>query len=230
MSIKILLADADPAVLDATSQALHREGFSVGTANDGVQALARWQADQPDLLVLEADLPGLSGLEICRRVRESGLTPVILLSTVNTDEQVVRGFRLGADDYVLKPFSPRELALRIRAVWRRVAELARVGELKPQGDVRVGDLVLDLETRQVRQGEGVIHLTPTEFRLLYLLASNAGRVVTASRLVEFAWGCDGGDLAVLRTHISHLRKKLRLPRGGPVSISVVPGVGYRLNR
>ena len=228
--LNILVADPDRSLLDATAAALRREDFGVITATDGTQALRRWQADRPDVVVLEADLPGVSGFEVCRQIRESGVTPLILVSTVATDEYVVQGFRLGADDYVLKPFSPRELALRIRAVWRRVATLAEGGDPAPEREIRVGTLVLDLETYEVWQGNNPVRLTPTEFRLLHLLASNAGRVVSATRLVEYAWGYNGGHRALLRTHLSHLRKKLCLPRSGRGSISAVSGVGYRLDR
>ena len=230
--MRILLGDADGDALDVTAQGLRREGLSVITATDGSQALRRWQADHPDVVVLEADLPQLSGFEVCRQIRESGSTPVVLLSALATDEYVVRGFRLGADDYVVKPFRPRELALRIRAIWRRITELTAAAPPPPVRHVQVGDLLLDLETHEARQGEGMVHLTPTEFRLLHLLASNAGRVVSATRLVEHARGYDRRDEAVdlLRTHLSHLRKKLRLPPNGLGSISSVPGVGYRLNR
>ena len=228
--MRILLADDDSKLLDATAEAMRHEGFTIITAPDGSQALQRWQVDRPDVVVLEADLPGLSGFDICRQIRESGFTPVILLSALATDEHVVRGFRLGADDYIIKPVRPRELALRIRAIWRRAVEAAKARRHQPQRELRVGDLVLDLETHEVWQGEGVVRLTLTEFRLLYLLASNAGRVVSATRLAEYAWGYDGGDVALVRTHLSHLRKKLRLPRRGPGSLVAVSGVGYRLDR
>ena len=239
--MRILLGDGDVDALDVTAQALRREGLSVITATDGSQALHRWQAERPDVVVLEADLPQLSGFEVCQQIRESGSTPVVLLSALATDEYVVRGLRLGADDYVLKPFKPWELALRIRAIWRRVTELAARSRTEPRPlerevwVVRVGDLLLDLETHEARQGESVVHLTSTEFRLLHLLASNAGRVVSATRLVEYAWGYDDRDprdgvAALLRTHLSHLRKKLRLPRRGPGSLAAVSGVGYRLDR
>ena len=111
-----------------------------------------------------------------------------------------------------------------------MADAAKARRHQPERELRVGDLVLDLETHDVWRGESVVHLTPTEFRLLYLLASNAGRVVSASRLVEYAWGYDGGDVALVRTHLSHLRKKLRLPRRGPGSLAAVFGVGYWLAR
>ena len=226
--MRILLVDDDTHALDATAEALRHEGFRVFMAADGSQALQRWQAERPDVVVLEADLPHVSGFEVCRQIRERGSTPVILLSVRATDEHVVQGFRRGADDYVIKPVRPRELALRIRGIWRRAVEAAAARRQQPQREVRVGDLVLDLEAHSVWRGEGMVQLTPTEFRLLYLLASNAGRVVSARRLVEYAWGYDGRDATLVRTHLSHLRKKLRLPRRGPGSLVAVSGMGYRL--
>ncbi len=227
--MKVLLGDTDTDLLDLVAYALQREGFTVITASDGMQALRRWQADRPDVIVLEVDLPGLSGLDICRRIRERESTPVILLSAQTADEQVVRGFQVGADDYVGKPFSLRELVLRIRAVGRRAAESG--ARPSPQGvQVESLSLVLDLETHEVRRGNRQIHLTPLEFRLLHQLASNVGRVVPTERLIVSAWGYGGGDAQVLKSHIAHIRKKLQLPRQGPGSLSSVPRVGYRLER
>ncbi len=230
--MRILLVDGDSNVLNVTAAALKSEGFTILTARDGHEALRRWQADQPDLVVLEVNLPRLSGLDVCRQIRESGSTPVILLSAQTTDDQVVEGFRAGADDYLGKPVRPRELALRIRAVARRGAEArARESQQEVQ-EVRVEDLglVLNPETHEVRRGNRQIHLTLLEFRLLHELARNAGRVVPTERLIVSAWGYEGGDAQVLRTHISHIRKKLQLPRQGPGSLSAVSGVGYRLER
>jgi DNA-binding response OmpR family regulator len=223
--VKVLLVDDDLDLLDVTAYALRREGFNVITATDGVQSLERWRADQPDLVVLDVGLPRLSGLAVLKQIRQGGATPVILLTALNDEEQIIQGFESGADDYVTKPFSPRQLAMRVRAVGRRATSR---DQPEPAREVQVGELVVDIEAHQVRQGDSLIQLTPLEFRLLHLLVSNAGRVVSATRLVDYAWGHDGGETALLRTHMSHLRKKLRLPRRGPGSIGVVSGVGYRL--
>src|SRR5688572_4391538 len=228
--MKILLVEDDVNLLDVTAYALRREGFNVIAATDGAAALRRWEADRPNLVVLDVGLPQVSGLDVCRRIRQSAATPVILLTGLSDEESVLRGFRVGADDYVTKPFSPSQLAMRIRAVWRRGA---RTGDLEPVGEVRVGDLALDVEAHEVRRAgsqEKPVRLTPIEFRLLYLLANNAGRVVSAARLVEYAWGYDASDASLLKTHICHIRKKLRVSRGEPGDIGAVPGVGYRLLR
>ena len=227
--MRILLADPDTAFLGGTARALQREGFTIITALDGQQALQRWHADQPEVVVLELALPGLSGFDVCQQIRAAGSTPVILLSAQMADEQVVEGFRVGADDYLMKPVRPRELALRIRAVARRGTETrARAS----QQEVRVAslDLVLELDACQVRRGNRVIQFTPLQFRLLRQLATNAGMVVPTERLIRAAWGYDGGDARSLKSHLSQIRKKLELPRKGSGSLSAVSGVGYRLER
>jgi DNA-binding response OmpR family regulator len=144
----------------------------------------------------------------------------------------VEGFPVGADDYLGKPVRPRELALRIRAVVRRVAQAAARNSRQEAYEVRVASLglVMDLESHEVHRDNHLIQLTPLQFRLLHRLASNAGRVVSTQQLIEFAWGYDGGDAGVLRVHIMRIRQKLQLPRQGPGSLSAVRGVGYRLQR
>ncbi len=224
--MRVLLVDDDLDLLDVTAYALRREGFNVILAADGMQAVQRWQADRPDVVVLDVGLPHLTGFEVCQQLRQHELTPVIFLTARHEEEQVVQAFQVGADDYVTKPFSPRQLALRIRAVGRRAGSASTV---EPVRELRAGDLVLDGESHEVRRDGQAVQLTPIEFRLLYLLASNVGRVVRGERLVEYAWGYDEGDVTLLKTHISHIRTKLQLPATGPGSIQAVPRLGYRLN-
>jgi DNA-binding response OmpR family regulator len=226
--MKVLLVDDDTDLLDVTAYALRREGLNVILATDGAEALRRWQNDRPDMVVLDVGMSRLNGFEVCRKIRQTDNTPIILLTGLGDDEHVVQGFRLGADDYVRKPFSPRELAMRIRAVWRRGG--SNGAQLEPMRELQVGDLLLDVESHQVIHRDLTIRLTPIEFRLLYILAMNVGRVVSGTRLVEYAWGYDGSDTSLLKTHISHIRSKLKLPRGKPGDITAVPGVGYTLTR
>jgi DNA-binding response OmpR family regulator len=223
--MKILIVDDDTDLLDVTAYALRREGFNVIVAIDGTQALRRWQSEEPDLILLDVGMPRMSGFEVCRKIRQTSSTPVIMLTAAGDEEHVVQGFRHGADDYVVKPFSPKQLALRIRAVMRRssgqtVSETERI--------LDVGEFRLDLESHQVTKGQTVVQLTPLEFRIFHILALNEGRVVSFSRLVEYGWGYDGGEPAMLKTHISHLRKKLLLEVGKPGYIQVLHGVGYVL--
>lgn len=224
---KVLLVDSDLWLLSIWADALRQEGFNILTATDGLQALRRWRDEHPDVVVLEIDLPRLSGFEVCRQIWEEGATPIILLSTSGADELIVRGFRLGADDYVTKPFSLRELALRIQVLARRATQ-RRVGGSKPEDQLQIGDLVLDWEAHEVRQGDSLVRLTPIECHLLYLLANNTGRVISTSRLADYAWPLgEGEEVGRVKSHISHLRKKLERVSGGRVSIRAVSGVGYR---
>jgi DNA-binding response OmpR family regulator len=223
--MKILLVDDDTDLLDVTAYALRREGFNVIVATDGAQALRRWESDEPDLVLLDVGMPRMSGLEVCRKIRQTSATPVIMLTAASDEEHVVQGFRSGADDYVTKPFSPKQLALRIRAVMRRSAGQPATDS---QRVLQVGDFTLDLESHQVSKKGEQIQLTPLEFRIFHMLAINEGRVVTFGRLVEYGWGYDGGEPAMLKTHISHLRKKLKLEPDRPGYIQVLHGVGYMM--
>jgi len=170
-------------------------------------------------------MPRMDGLELCRRVRQTSDTPLILLTGLNREEEVIKGFQLGADDYVTKPFSPKQLAMRIRAVFRRSSN---GGHIEQSHHLELGGLQLDNETHEASYGGEPVRLTPLEFKLLHILAANSGRVVTSARLVDYGWGYDGGDIALVKTHISHIRKKLQLPKPDIGDIEAVPRIGYRL--
>jgi DNA-binding response OmpR family regulator len=224
--VKVMLVDDDADLLDVTAYALRREGFTVLLAQDGDQAIRRWRSDAPDVVVLDIGLPSIDGLQVCRMMRQRLDTPIIFLSAHSDEEQIVQGFRAGADDYVTKPFSPRQLAARIRAVARRASRSTEPDQLD---DLLVGDVRVEAESHEVRRGDEAIRLTPTEFRLLYILASNPGRVVSSARLLAYAWGYDADDTSLLKTHVSHLRKKLAPLLGdGTLDIEALPRVGYRL--
>ena len=229
--MKLLLADDDTDLLDVTAYALRRAGYVVVTATDGQEAVDRHRDERPDLVLLDLALPRLTGFEACRRIRERAATPVILLTARTDDDSVVQGFAAGADDYVTKPFSHRQLAARVRAVLDR----ARGGLIsEPAGELVVGDLRIDAQAHEVTIRGARVRLTPTEFRLLRILAINAGRVVPSGRLVEHAWGYERGETTLLKTHVSHLRRKLGLGAGGAerpgdVRIRTVAWVGYALS-
>jgi DNA-binding response OmpR family regulator len=224
--VKVLLVDDDADLVDLMGYALRREGYTVLTALDGQQALQRWETERPDLVLLDGTLPKVDGFEVCRRIRHASETPIIMLTARDQEADVVRGLKLGADDYVTKPFSAKQLAARMEALLRRSK-----GGPPVRAQIRVGDLTLDSETHEVAKGGQPVQLTPLEFRLLYRLALNAGRVVPYARLVEYAWGYYGeGSSGLLKTHLSHLRKKLALPAAGPGSVTAVLGVGYTLAR
>jgi DNA-binding response OmpR family regulator len=221
--IKILVVEDDPDLRDLTAYVLRRDRFVVVEAPDGPEALRRWDADRPDLVVLDLGLPGMDGFEVLRQIRTQDKTPVLVVTGRTESRDVVRTFGLGTDDFLAKPFEFRELTARIRAILRRV----QGGSYdETEAPVDVGGLRLTPETCEVMWREEAVRLTRTEFRILYLLVANAGKVVSAGRLYTYVWGSEGSDANALRTHISHIRRKLG--RGGTAigEITSVPGVGY----
>ena len=227
--IKILLAEDDAEMLDLTAYVLRRERFVVIEASDGAMALRRWRADRPDLVVLDLGLPGVDGFEVLRKMREDDeTTPVLILTARKNAQDILRCFNLGTDDFLPKPFEFRELVARMRAILRR-ARVSAQGEAEPR--LEIDGLSLDPEAYEVTWRNRWVRLTPTEFRILYLLATNPGHVVPASRLYTYVWGSEGGDANALRSHISHLRRKLEEIGGeAPGQITSVPAVGYVFRR
>jgi len=225
--MKVLLVDDDIDLLDLMSYALRREGYAIVTAADGQQALRRHEGEQPDIVLLDANLPKLNGFEVCRRIRHSSETPIIMLTSRDEEEYILRGLQLGADDYVTKPFSPKQLVARMKTVLRRCQSDTYD---HPARVLQAGDYVLELESQQVTNAGQPVQLTPLEFRIFFLLAMNEGRIIPYSRLVEYAWGYDGGDSGQLKTHICHIRQKLGMRPGKPGGIRAVVGVGYTLER
>jgi two-component system OmpR family response regulator len=227
--IKILLVEDDAEMLDLTAYVLRRERFVVVEASDGAMALRRWKADRPDLVVLDLGLPGLDGFDVLRKMREDDETTPVLVLTARKDAQdILRCFNLGTDDFLPKPFEYRELTARLRAILRRVRGKDQT-DSEPR--VQIDGLSLDPEAYEVTWRDKWVRLTPTEFRILYLLATNAGHVVAASRIYTYVWGSEGGDANALRSHISHLRRKIEDIGGEtPGQITSVPAVGYVFRR
>ena len=221
--IKILLVEDEPDMLDLTAYVLRRERFVVVEAADGAQALRRWKVDRPDVVVLDLGLPGIEGFEVLRQIRAESETPVLILTARKDVRDVLRAFNLGTDDFIAKPFEFRVLIAHIRAILRR-AKLVEQEVREPR--VEANGLSLDPETYEVTWRDQYCRLTPTEFRILYLLATNSGRVVSSNRLYTYVWGSDGGDANALRSHISHLRHKLEIGGAAPGEIASVPAVGY----
>jgi DNA-binding response OmpR family regulator len=224
--MRALMVDTDQDLLDVMAYSLRREGYEVVAAKDGLQALARVKADRPDMVLLELRLGRLDGFEVCRRIRLESELPVIVVSSSHEEADVLRALRLGADDYVTKPCSLKQLAARMETVLRRCR---RDAVDRAARTVRAGDLELSLETYEATRGDGApVRLTPLEFRILYLLAMNEGQVIPYARLVDYAWGFEGGDANLLKTHICHLRAKLGLPLAGPGALRALATVGYSL--
>jgi DNA-binding response OmpR family regulator len=221
--VKILVVEDDLSLSDIIGFALRRAGFEVKTAFDGEDALVAWADEAPALVLLDLNLPKLDGLTVCRRIRTESKTPIIILSVRGGDEAVVQGLELGADDYIVKPFSPSQLVARIRAVLRRVETTPLPGLLM------VGELVLDRNRNEVqRNGQPPIRLTPLETRLLESLMLNVGQVMPAELLINAVWGIDGGDRAMLKQLVYRLRSKLEADPAQPRLLETVPGIGYAL--
>jgi two-component system OmpR family response regulator len=225
-STRILVVDDEPSITDAVGTALRYEGFDVRSESTGRGALAAAAAFRPDLIVLDIMLPDLDGLEVTRRMRADGMrTPVLFLTARDATEDKVSGLTVGGDDYVTKPFSLAEVVARVRAVLRRTGPDAGA----PDGLLRVEDLVMDEETREVWRDGHPIHLTATEFNLLRYLMLNPRRVLSKGQILDHVWQYDfDGDANVVETYVSYLRKKL--DRFGPPLIQTIRLVGYSLRR
>ena len=220
---KILVVDDDLALADVLAFTLRRAGFQVVLAYDGPMALERYAVEQPDLIVLDWTLPRLDGLEVCSRVRAGSHVPIIMLTVRNTDDEVVAALEAGADEYVTKPFSPRQLVARIRAVLRRA-----VGE--PQAALRVGSLSLDVERREALwDGRAPVRLTRLEMRLLQVLMQNVGRTLGTESLIARIWGPEGATYDMLKQLVYRLRSKIEPDPSAPTLIETIPNTGYVLN-
>ncbi|MEU4924252.1 response regulator transcription factor [Streptomyces parvus] len=223
---RILVVDDDPTVAEVVVGYLHRAGYAVEQADDGPAALGRFAARRPDLVVLDLMLPGMDGFEVCRRMREHGPVPVIMLTARGDEEDRVLGLETGADDYVTKPFSPRELVLRVDSVLRRARAVVPVDAAGPLSG---GGLSLDPVARRAhRDGRGLA-LTLREFDLLAFLLQHPGKVFGREELMREVWGWDFGDLSTVTVHIRRLRGKVEQDPARPRLIRTVWGVGYRLD-
>ena len=220
-----LIVEDDPHTVELVRLYLDRDGHRVLTATDGIEGLRQARESQPDLVVLDVMLPGMDGLEVCRQLRADSSVPIVMLTARVEEEDRLAGLDLGADDYVTKPFSPRELAARVRAVLRRTA---RDREASVQEELVYRQVRLNLQERTVQVGDAPVRLTPTEFRLLALMLREPGRVFTRDQIIERAFGYDfeGFDRTV-DAHVSSLRRKLESTPGKARYIHTVYGVGYK---
>lgn len=230
--MKALIVDDDRVLADVVAFTLRREGFQVTLAYDGEAALRCWAENQPDLIVLDVNMPKLDGFAVCRRIRAQADTPILLLTVRGEEDDIVHGLKLGADDYITKPFSPRQLVARAQAVLRRA------GKTLAPAIRQTGELKLDPSRREMCIGKGgAVSLTPLENRLLNYLMLNSGHVLTTEALIGHVWGVEGGDRDMLRQLVRRLRVKIAqacgtgtddLDAAGPVYIETVPGLGYGL--
>jgi len=220
---KILVVDDERNIVELMKFNLKKEGYEVVTAFDGVEALRVAREEKPDLMVLDLMMPELGGLDVCRTLRKESKIPIIMVTARGEEIDRILGLELGADDYVLKPFSPRELIARIKAVLRRTSQ-----KIDEQEELHFDNLYLNLIKHEVRINEKKIDLKPKEFDLLKLLATNAGKVFTRDFLLEQLWGYDYlGDTRTVDVHVRRLRQKIEDKPSNPKYLKTVHGIGYK---
>ncbi|MHA6667394.1 MtrAB system response regulator MtrA [Homoserinimonas sp. A447] len=221
MNARILVVDDDTALAEMIGIVLRTEGFEPSFCADGSEALAAFQQSKPDLVLLDLMLPGKNGIEVCAEIRAESGVPIIMLTAKSDTADVVRGLESGADDYVVKPFNPKELVARIRTRLRPTPEVST--------DVlTIGDLILDVPGHEVRRGEQKINLTPLEFELLLALALKPQQVFTREMLLEQVWGYHyKADTRLVNVHVQRLRAKVEEDPDNPTIVMTVRGVGYR---
>ena len=224
---KILIVEDDRNLLDTIKYNLHKEGYEVATAADGAQALEIARREKPDLIILDVMLPEVSGLEVCRILRREMTTPILMLTARVEETDKIVGLEIGADDYMTKPFSLRELIARVRAMLRR----AKMAETQPgvKGDLlTIGDIKIDIARHQTSKGATILELTPKEFDLLTFLARNKGFVFSRNQLLEKVWGYDfTGDTRTVDVHVRWLRQKIETDPSNPRYLITVRGTGYK---
>ncbi|MDR1764718.1 MAG: response regulator transcription factor [Lachnospiraceae bacterium] len=225
LASKILICDDQQMIHETLSEYIEAEGFTCISAYDGEEAMRKFASEKPDLLVLDLMMPKKNGIDVCREIRATSRVPIIMLTAKGEEIDRILGLELGADDYIVKPFSPREVTARIKAVLRRTTQAAEGGE-DPKQVLRFPGLSIDLSRYEVRVDETPIQFTPKEVELLHKLCSSPGRVFTREQLLNDVWGYDYyGDTRVVDTQIKRLRQKLpENPRWG---IRSIYGVGYK---
>jgi len=225
---KILIVEDDRNLLDTIKYNLHKEGYEVVTADDGAKAIEIARTEKPDLIILDVMLPEVSGLEVCRILRKETTTPILMLTARVEETDKIVGLEIGADDYMTKPFSLRELIARVRAMLRRT----RMAETKTEaktGTMTIGEITIDVARHQVTKGGIPVELTPKEFDLLAFLAGNKGFVFSRDQLLEKVWGYEfAGDTRTVDVHIRWLRQKLEDNPEKPTHVITVRGTGYKL--
>jgi two-component system alkaline phosphatase synthesis response regulator PhoP len=221
----ILVVDDEANIIELARMYLEKDGYTVIVAQDGLTALDRIEAERPDLVVLDLMLPEIDGWEVCKRVRAASALPILMLTARDDDIDKIVGLELGADDYMTKPFNPRELVARVRAILRRVGYVSRTADMTV---IIRGDVSIDIPRREVTVDGHLLDLRAKEFDLLHALADNVGLVLSREQLLELVWGFDfHGQTRTVDVHVAHLRSKLAAA-GSTLEIETVWGIGYKL--
>ena len=219
--MKALIVDDDRVLSDVLAFTLRREGFEILQAYDGKDALRCWENEQPDLIVLDVNLPVMDGFSVCKQIRAQADTPIILLTVRGEEDDIVNGLKIGADDYIIKPFSPRQLVARAQAVLRRAHQPVQAQKFIFK------DLQFDPDLREVAIGsQAPIQLTSLENRLLAYLMMHAGRILSMDAIIDYVWGIHGGDRDMLRQLVRRLRLKIEVDASNPTYLKTIAGLGY----
>lgn len=217
----ILIVDDEPNIIELAALYLEREGFKVEGVATGKDALTRWESSNPDLIILDLMLPDIDGFEVCRQIRVKSNVPILMLTARKEDVDKIVGLELGADDYLTKPFNPRELVARVKAILRR-----KQGEYKPSVNLTLANLTIDIARHEVKNNGVPVTLRTKEFALLVALAQNQGIVLSREKLLEMVWGYDYyGETRTVDVHINHLRDKIA---GSGADIETLRGTGYKM--
>ncbi len=228
--LTVLLVEDEEGFIDALSVGLDKEGFRVEVARDGMEALSRFDAIQPDIVLLDVMLPRMSGIDVCRQLRKKSQVPIIMVTAKAAEIDTVVGLEVGADDYITKPYRLRELVARMRAVLRRRPIAADAIDVTTLA-LEVGDVVLDSEQHRVLVRSQEVSMPLKEFELLHVLMVNAGRVVSRESLIDRVWGSDYvGDTKTLDVHIKRLRAKVEVDPSSPMHIVTIRGLGYKFQK
>ena len=219
---RVLLVEDDPTVAEVAASYLRAAGLLVSHVGDGFSALAAMEHTRPDLVVLDRLLPGIDGVEVCRRIRATSATPIILLTALGSEDDRIEGLSAGADDYLTKPFSPRELVLRVQSVLRR-----SVAPFDPESIIRFGPFRLDPSARRASKDEAELTLTSREFDLLEFFVKHPNQAFSRPELLAGVWGWTVGDLSTVTVHVRRLREKIEVAVADPQFVVTVWGVGYR---
>jgi DNA-binding response OmpR family regulator len=220
---RVLIIEDDPTVLEVASTYLRAAGFIIEVAADGFAGLEAARTRSPDLVVLDRMLPGIDGVEVCRRIREQSEVPIVLLTALGTTDDRIAGLEAGADDYLAKPFSPRELVLRVQSILRR-----SVSEFSPEAAFDIGEFRLDPSARVITKNGEPIRLSAREFDLFAFLLKHPGTVFNREQLLRAVWHWEFGDLSTVTVTVRRVREKIELDPTAPKILSTVWGVGYRL--